>query len=67
MNENPIEESERLGMELVKIAEAYASNMSGMKTKMSGFGTKFISEGDDVTGIQYIITLDLIEEENENG
>lgn len=55
------------GMKMLREAEAYVTQLSGLKTETTDFDFKFVRDkNDDAIGIEFIITL-AFSEENANG
>lgn len=54
------------GMRMLREAEAYVTQLSGLKTKTTDFDFKFVRENGDAIGVEFIITL-AFSEENANG
>ena len=62
-----MDETRSHGIQMLKEAEAYVSQLSGLKTEVLDCDFKFVHDkNDDTVGIKFIITVVFLEE-NENG
>ena len=64
-----VSRTQALSVQVIRTIEAYVQSLSGLKTEVSSWDMNLISsKDDDTTGMKITITVDFIEDkENENG